>query len=62
MIDAINSRGRIHLIERLGTSIKTLAYMTPEEANKLALDLLKKAAIIATVAELKGIANEQDYH
>ena len=58
----VKSNGLIKLVELDGKTSRVLANLTPEQGNLLGITLLKTAAVLGAIAELKEAAREEIIH
>lgn len=62
MIVVGRSQGQIKIVQKDSGKVKVLATLSAEDANRVALSLLKSAAIVGSIKELKGMTHEESYH
>lgn len=62
MIRVVKSKGMIHLVMKSDNKFQVLGVLTPDEANRLGVTLLKAAAVTAALTEIKGMTHEENYH
>lgn len=61
-LKVVKSQGRIKLVQVDGKVVTTLATLSAEDGNRLGVTLLKTAAVLGAIAELKGAAREEILH